>query len=393
MNKKTIMISAISIVIGVLITLGATKLNLGGKQADSDVIFGNKNAPVELIEYASLGCGHCAHFHRESFPKIKAELIDTGKVRYVFKAFPGNQTTLQGAMLIHCASNKNREQLMSSLFVNQRSWLNGSTVSELKAIAADAGIDNEEFYSCIENKELADRIVDNKKEASEKYNIRGTPSFVINGEKLEIANSAEDIIAAVIDASDGKSPNQGFKEKAAIALQVSDTDKFIGKKDAPVTIIEYASLSCPHCAKFHTETFPQLKKEFIDTGKAILVYRNFPLNEPALKAATLAECAGSDRYFDALEKLFATQEKWAFDKNNLLKNLAVAGRDFGINQFDFDSCFTNKDIENKLLESRMKATSELGVSGTPVFFVNGKKGDHLHSIEEFRKAIEEANVR
>lgn len=389
MKKNNVIISAISFIAGILITLAATNFSsLTASSSDTEIVFGDKNAPVELIGFISLDCPHCAQFHKDFFPKIKSELIDTGKIKYVLKPFTGNQNSLQGMMLVQCSKQNQRVALINNLFSNTQRWLKSDT-SELKAIAAENGIDARAFNSCIENKKIESSLLASKQDA-QKYNIKGAPSFVLNGEKLELANNADDIISAVNEISAGKSPNESFKEKLKVALVVTEADKFIDNANAPVTIIEYASLSCQHCAKFHTETFPQLKKEFIDTGKVKLVFRNFPLNEPALKAAMIAECVGSENYFSVLEKLFQTQKDWSFDKETYLAKLSVIARSFGINQQELDTCLANKEIENRIVESRMIATSKVGVSSTPAFFINGTKGDHLHSVQEFKQAIEAA---
>ena len=93
-------------------------------------------------------------------------------------------------------------------------------------------------------------------------------------------------------------------------LAVKPTDRVLGKPDAPITIVEYGSLSCPHCAHFATEVLPQLQKEWIDTGKAKLVFRDFPLDKMALRAEMVARCAPPDRYFGLIDLMFANQEKW-----------------------------------------------------------------------------------
>src|SRR5689334_23792973 len=106
-------------------------------------------------------------------------------------------------------------------------------------------------------------------------------------------------------------PAIGGVAQAAETPSVTPQDHVLGKADAPVTIIEYASLTCPHCAAFDRETLPKLKEKWIDTGKAKLVYRNFPFDKPALQAAMIAACAPSDRYFNFIDVLFQQQQQWA----------------------------------------------------------------------------------
>lgn len=155
------------------------------------------------------------------------------------------------------------------------------------------------------------------------------------------------------------------------------TDIIIGKATAPVTIVEYASLSCPHCAHFYNDTLPKLKEQYIDTGKVMLVYRDYPLNPSALQASLLVQCAEKDRREDFVRVLFKTQDKWAFgtDVKEALANIAVLG---GVDRTKFDRCLVNNDLQKSLVAVEKEASDDFKVGGTPTFFINGEeqKGDH-----------------
>jgi protein-disulfide isomerase len=155
-------------------------------------------------------------------------------------------------------------------------------------------------------------------------------------------------------------------------LAVTPDDRVLGKTDAAITIIEYGSLTCPHCAAFDAEVMPGLTKKWIDTGKAKLVFRPFPRDEIDLHAATIAMCAAPDRFYPFIDALFAAQGQWmvASDYKSALARMALLG---GMNKTTFDTCFDNKDIQDKLLAVRLTASKQLGVDSTPTFFVNGKK--------------------
>jgi protein-disulfide isomerase len=158
---------------------------------------------------------------------------------------------------------------------------------------------------------------------------------------------------------------------AAGLLQVTPKDRVLGQADAPITIVEYASMTCPHCAHFENEVLPELKKKWIDTGKAKLVMRPFPLDQVALRAEMLARCLPPERYYPMIETLFKTQEKWAIqDWRPALERTA---RLAGVSNKEFDACLANKAAEDEIVQSRLAASTQLDVNGTPTIFVNGKK--------------------
>jgi protein-disulfide isomerase len=172
----------------------------------------------------------------------------------------------------------------------------------------------------------------------------------------------------------------------AAALKLTPNDRILGNPDAPITIIEYASLSCPHCAHFSDTELPQLQKQWIDTGKAKLILRDFPLDAAAMRAALIARCAPPDRFYAFAETFFAAQEQWvlANDQKAALSRLAKLG---GMTQQQVDACLTDKALENQIAESRLVAEKDLGVDATPTFFVNGTKMTGEASIAEFDKAL------
>jgi len=173
---------------------------------------------------------------------------------------------------------------------------------------------------------------------------------------------------------------------ARTALQISKDDRILGNPEAPITIIEYASLTCPHCAHFANNVLPEIKKEWIDTGKAKLILRDYPLDELALRAAMIARCALPDRYYAFADTFFAAQEKWvrSSDYREALARLAKLG---GMGQGEFDTCIKNTELENKIVEGRLRATQELDVTSTPTFFVNGTKLAGAPTKEEFEKVL------
>jgi protein-disulfide isomerase len=181
-------------------------------------------------------------------------------------------------------------------------------------------------------------------------------------------------------------PADPLAADAQTVLQISKDDRILGNPDAPITIVEYASLTCPHCAHFANDVLPTLKKEWIDTGKAKLVMRDFPTDQVALRAAMIARCAPQGRFYAFVDTFFASQDKWAVarDYREALARLAKLG---GMGKEEFDACLNNTELENKVVEQRLIASQQLDVNATPTFFINGSKFSGAPTAEEFNKVL------
>ncbi|MFG1376382.1 DsbA family protein [Xanthobacter autotrophicus] len=163
-------------------------------------------------------------------------------------------------------------------------------------------------------------------------------------------------------------------------------EKAIGSATAPVTVVEYASATCSHCAAFHTTTFPELKTKYIDTGKVRFIFREFPFEPVATAAFMLARCMPDDKYFPMVSTLFETQKTWAYSQDPAAGLLAVA-KQAGMSQADFEKCLTDQTLGEKVQESALYANKELGVNATPTFFINGKKLSGALGIAEWDKEL------
>ena len=175
----------------------ATAAQLAGVMAD-DMVLGAADAPVTIIEYASVTCPGCAAFHERIFPEIKEKFIDTGKVKFVFREFPTPpvEFALIGSVLARCAAEKTGSDgyfvVLNGLFQNQRAWIGGEDPkAELLKIAGQAGMDEPTFDACLKQQKYVDMINETVRAGSETFGVNSTPSFVIDGEKVSI-RSAED---------------------------------------------------------------------------------------------------------------------------------------------------------------------------------------------------------
>src|SRR5207302_10983689 len=167
---------------------------------------------------------------------------------------------------------------------------------------------------------------------------------------------------------------------ADLANAGPDGDITVGSDKAPVTVIEYASMTCPHCAHFAETTFPELQKRYIDTGKVRFIFREFPLDQLAAAGFILARCAGPDKYFPLIETLFAQQRAWVVQKP--LPPLLAIAKQAGLSQQAFEACLDNREMLDGIEKVRNEASEKFGVQSTPTFFINGKLLSGDLSIED-----------
>jgi protein-disulfide isomerase len=176
---------------------------------------------------------------------------------------------------------------------------------------------------------------------------------------------------------------------ANTVLEVTEDDFVVGDKNAPVTIIEYASLSCSHCANFHNNTLEDLMKEYVDTGKARIVFRDFPFNYPALLGSMVLRCIPEDVRYDYMNALFQLQQKWVVRENaKSTQELYKIMQSGGMTKEEFETCTNNVELENTILQALIAAQNEFNIQSTPSFLINGNLVEGNKSIKEFRQIID-----
>ncbi|MGH6663399.1 MAG: DsbA family protein [Pseudolabrys sp.] len=202
---------------------------------------------------------------------------------------------------------------------------------------------------------------------------------------------------ALVTAALGASALPPF-DNAALAESVSTgelmkpealPDLALGDAKAPVTIVEYASMTCPHCAHFEDTTFPELKKRYIDTGKVRFILRDFPLDKLAGAVFVFARCAAKgdpQKYYSLIETLFREQRTWAIEKP--IPPLLAIAKQAGLTEAGFNACLTNQKAWDDMESVQTRATKEFNVKSTPTFFVNGTQVTGAVSIEDFAKVID-----
>ena len=197
------------------------------------------------------------------------------------------------------------------------------------------------------------------------------------------AGSAGAILSGLVEPARADAPQP---DQAELAKAGPEGDIVLGSDKAPVTIIEYGSMTCPHCAHFSTDTFPELQKRYIDTGKVRYIFREFPLDPLSAAGFMLARCAGKDKFMPVVETLFAKQLDWMVQKP--IEPLRAIAKQFGFTEQSFDQCLANQHVLDGIQEVRDRAAEKLGVNSTPTFFVNGQKLTGDQSIDALAKVID-----
>jgi len=182
--------------------------------------------------------------------------------------------------------------------------------------------------------------------------------------------------------------NQTFAQSLP-SVQNMIAERVLGNDKAPVEVIEYASLTCPHCASFHNGPWPTLKKEYLDTGRIKLIYRDFPTDQLAVAASMIAKCAPKNRYFSIIELMFRTQDKWR-RSSNPHEALSNIGRLAGMSQATVEACMNNQAVFDGVMKQRDEGHKIFNIESTPTLIVNGKKVEGDLSLKEFRRIFDQA---
>lgn len=165
--------------------------------------------------------------------------------------------------------------------------------------------------------------------------------------------------------------------------KITDSDYVLGKADAPVTMLEFASFTCPHCAAFSNDVLPQIEKAYVDTGKVKIVFRQFPLNGLDLRAGMMARCAPREQYFNIAKVLFQTQQSWAMASDPIAA-LAQIGGMAGLPKDKFDACLADNSIADAIIKLSQEAQADYKVNATPTFVVEGETLQGENSFDSFK---------
>lgn len=179
----------------------------------------------------------------------------------------------------------------------------------------------------------------------------------------------------------------GEAETATDAASQNFEDIILGDPDAPVTVIEYASMTCPHCAAFHTETLPELKEQYVDTGKVKFIMRAFPLDNLAAAASLLARCVDEDNYYPFIDVLFEKQAQWA-EADDPLQELRQISKVAGFTEARFNSCLRDQQALDYIQQVRDAGNQKYDIRSTPTLIINGQKLEGNQSIAALQQVID-----
>ena len=360
---------------------------------------GDAKAPVVMYQWSDYTCSHCKTFHDDEWPVIEEAYVKTGKLRLVYKEFPvvNGDLSVVASLAAQCAADQDKFWEMHDwLFANTTTWAGKDALAQVKKGARAAGADGDKFDKCFDAQTPIQRIVEDFREG-QSYEIKGTPAFVINGHLIPGAMPIEQfkklIDALITEAETGSLP------AGVVTVTPSPTPDtnfdiaqrpVLGKADAPVTVVEFTDYQCPFCEQYFKQTYPQLLKDYVDTGKVKYIVKNFPLTQihpNALPAAEAAECAGAQgKYWEMHDKLFGSQSEWS-GQSNAMDTFKKYAADLSLDKDKFNTCLDTGQFQSEI-DADQKEGIAAGVTGTPAFFINGVLLSGAQPIQAFKQAID-----
>lgn len=363
---------------------------------------GSPDAPVKIVEYSDYQCPFCSRWFEQTYPSLLKDYVDTGKVQIIFRDFPLgiHPNADEAAVAARCAGEQGDYWGMhDALFSGQAQW---SELPDAKPtfanFAGDLGLDTAAFEQCLSSGKF-DAAIQQDMAEGQAAGVSGTPSFAINGQMLVGAQPYQvfqNAIDTVLAGGSLVDPNAAAQPAAApdpVDIPLGDAP-MKGDPNAPMTIVEYSDYQCPYCERFFNQTMGALVQEYIDTGKARLVFKDFPLENihpQAAKAAEAARCVrlaadGSDEaYFAMHDKLFAGQAEWSGNAAAVDVFVRYA-TELGHDGAAIAECI-NSGSQTAAVRADLQEGLQFGVGGTPTFFINGQSFVGAQPIANFRSAI------
>jgi protein-disulfide isomerase len=361
---------------------------------------GDPDAPLTIVEYSDFQCPFCARWFEDTYPVLLEEYIETGKARLVFRDFPlsFHANADNAAVATRCAGEQDAYWPMHDrLFAAQAEWADLPDPSATyAAYAAELDLDGELFGECLASGKYDEAIQEDLR-VGQAAGVSGTPSFLINGQLLVGAQPAQVFRMALDTVLAGGSIEEEPETQAQGAPEPIDSpiegSPVKGDAEAPITIVTYSDYQCPYCARFAVDTMGSLLEEYVATGQAKIVFKDFPIEQihpQAQQASEAARCVrelagGDDAYWVMHDRLFAGQQEWA-NQDTASQMFAVYAADLGVDEADFSNCLESGQFTEAVQADLMEGV-QLGVRGTPTFFINGQPFVGAQPLESFRQAI------
>lgn len=372
---------------------------------------GDEDAPITIVEFTDYQCPYCSQHSLETLPQIKANLIDTGRIRYIFKDLPLDSIhplARVGAVAARCAAEQDAYLPMhDQIFADQATWVGTGTEEGAKAVFIDYArtleLDVEAFGACLNSGQFDEAIQANANEATV-LQVSSTPSFFVDGYPIAGARPY-DLFAYAVDLAEKGELAQAYVQEAAAAQQqqaqptpsgpvdvpIEEDDIILGDPNAPVTMIEFTDFQCPFCYRHATETLPQLISTYIESGQVRYVIKDFPLTSihpQAVAAAEAAHCADEQGAYTTMhETLFTTQQEWSGrgDADEIFTSYA---EQMGLDGEAFAECLSSDRYHN-VISNDLQVGMQFGVNGTPAFFINGYFVSGAQPYAVFDQAIQQ----
>jgi protein-disulfide isomerase len=373
---------------------------LRGFTEEGEPFQGNPAAEVVIEEFSSFQCPYCGRYFRETYPQLVANYVETGNVLYIYRDFPlqSQPQSPLAAQAANCAGQVGGAEafweMHDRLFAGQTEWSGqGNAGAIFKGYAGELGLNSAAFGPCLDSEATLSKVEADAQEGASR-GVRGTPTFFINDQAL-VGAQPYGVFTQALDALlAGEAPPTA--EPAAPApkptpatITASDEALVLGQPDAPVTIVEFSDYQCPFCERHFLETWPQLRAEFIETGRVRYVFKDLPLTNihpQAPKAAEAARCAGEQgAYWDMHDQIFRGQSEWA-GKDNHVEVLKSYAAELGLDTTAFNACLDSGRWASAV-DADLQEGMGLGVRGTPTFFIDGYPLVGAQPFDIFARAI------
>jgi protein-disulfide isomerase len=365
---------------------------------------GDEDATLTMYEWCDYAYPNCTTFYNDTLPELTSRFVDQGKLRIVHKEFPvtSGDLSVLASMAALCAARQDRYDAMAEWLhanadtLRQQTDVNGAK-SVLKQAGEAIGIpDQDAFNTCIDQDETLEEVKADYLEAAD-LDFRELPSFVVGGHLIREGATTEELVTiidallqreetgalpdTVVTVTPSPTPDTDFEEETVTVM---------GDPNAPITIVEFSDYQCPFCLRHFQQTMPQLKKEYIDTGKVRYVFKDFPLSfhQQAVPASLAAECAGEQgKYWEMHDKLFESRDEWNENPevDEIMKRLA---QEIGLDMDQFNACYDSQKYYDEIMADMQEGIAA-GVQGTPAFFINGQFLSGAQPYEVFKQILDQ----